>query len=53
MNGCFDRDCRKALLEMKETLHDIDLKIAHLIEQHSIERQLYFKAYGRTSNDDD
>lgn len=53
MNGYFDRQCRKAIIEMQETLKDIDLKIAHLIEQHSIERQLYFKEYGGKSKDDD
>ena len=53
MKGCFDTRCREALLEMKDTLRDIDLKVAHLIEQHSIERQLYFKEYGRKYRDDD
>ena len=29
----FDADCKKALLQMRDSLKDIDQKISHLIEE--------------------
>ena len=38
----FDRNCRKALFQMRDSLKDIDQKISHLIEQGISERRIQF-----------
>ena len=36
----FDRECRKALFQMRDLLKDIDQKVSHLIERDMTDRRV-------------